>query len=81
MPPNSAPRRGLVSSMSTRAFTAETRPEGSLVWTEDDRKMWVLVEVLSQQNTLLKVRRKDTGELLEIDLVSTGGAMSSDPQQ
>jgi len=73
MPPNSAPSRGLVASMSTRAFTAETRPEGSLMWTGDERMMWVLVEVLSQQNTLLKVRRKDTGELVEIDLVSSGG--------
>lgn len=68
-----------MASMSTRAFTAETRPQGSLVWTEDERTMYVLVEVLSQHNTLLKVRRKDTREVLEIDLVSNGGGRDRRP--
>ncbi|CAM9971674.1 unnamed protein product [Pylaiella littoralis] len=70
MPPNSsaAPARGIKASMSTRAFRAESRPDGSLVWTEDTVSMWVLVEVIAQDNTLLRVRNKKTGSELEIDL-------------
>lgn len=72
MPPNNtAPPRGIVSSMSKKAFRADKRPDGSLVWTEDPDKMWLLVEVLSQDNTLLRVRNKATGETQEIDLVRT----------
>lgn len=74
MPPHSeaAPARGITSSMSTKAFTAEKRPEGSLVWTENPEKGWVLVEVLTQDNTLLSVRNKATGAAEMIDLVSDG---------
>lgn len=72
MPPHSeaAPARGITSSMSTKAFTAEKRSQGSLVWTEDPEKGWVLVEVLTQDNTLLNVRNKATGATEMIDLVS-----------
>lgn len=70
MPPNnSAPPRGLTSSMSTRAFRAESRPQGSWLWTADPKKVWGLVEVVHQENTILTVRRKSDGETLEIDLV------------
>eukprot|EP00752_Nemacystus_decipiens_P009298 g8309.t1 len=70
MPPHSeaAPARGITSSMSTKAFTAEKRPEGSLVWTENPERGWVLVEVLTQDNTLLSVRHKATGATEVIDL-------------
>lgn len=74
MPPHSeAPARGITSSMSTKAFTAEKRPEGSLVWTENPEKGWVLVEVLTQDNTLLRVKHKATGATEMIDLVSNDG--------
>lgn len=36
---------------------------------EDPQKVWALASLVSQQNTILKVRRKDTGELVDIDLV------------
>lgn len=39
------------------------------MWTEDTVSMWVLVEVIAQDNTLLRVRNKKTGSELEIDLV------------
>lgn len=32
--------------------------------------VWALASLVSQHNTILKVRRKDTGELVDIDLVS-----------
>lgn len=34
--------------------------------------MWALASLVSQHNTILKVRLKDTGELVDIDLVSEG---------
>lgn len=72
MPPYSepAPARGIISSMSTKAFTAEKRPQGSLVWTANPENGWVLVEVLTQDNTLLSVKNKATGATEMIDLVS-----------
>lgn len=36
---------------------------------EDQEDVWVLAEVLRQQDTLLTVRRKKTGDELEIDMV------------
>lgn len=49
---------------------AETYPVGSEIWTNDEGEMWVLAEVISQENTILTVRRKSiSGERLEIDLV------------
>ncbi len=44
---------------------------------EDPKKVWVLASLVSQHNTILKVRLKDTGELVDIDLVSerTWGAV------
>lgn len=73
MPPNitsAAPARGITASMSTRAFSAKKRSEGSLVWTENPDSVWVLVEVVAQDNTLLRVLNKKTGGIEEIDLVS-----------
>lgn len=74
MPPNNMPpRRGLAlqRSVSARLMQADKMPPGELLWVEDERDVWVLAALVQQQNTILKVRRKDTGELLEIDLVST----------
>lgn len=78
MPPNNtAPPRGIVSAMSKKAFRADKRAEGALVWTGDADKVWLLVEVLSQDNTLLRVRNKATGETQEIDLVRKKTAFHS----
>lgn len=48
---------------------ADTIPAGSEIWAEDDEQVWMLAEVLRQENTLLTVRQKSTGDELEIDLV------------
>lgn len=75
MPPNNSfPARGIVSqpSVSAGLIRAALRPAGSLVWTEHEDKVWMLVEVVSQDNTILSVRHKATGNLEEIDLVSHG---------
>lgn len=37
--------------------------------------VWALASLVSQHNTILKVRRKDTDELVDIDLVSRAGNM------
>lgn len=50
-------------------MTADTIPAGSAIWAESDEDVWVLAEVVRQENTLLTVRQKTTGEELEIDLV------------
>lgn len=57
-------------SISTRVMRASKRPEGSEVWIEDEELVWVLAEVVSQQNTMLSVRLKSSGETKELDLVS-----------
>ena len=49
---------------------ADQMPQGEELWVEDDNEVWVLASLVRQQNTILTVRRKDTGEQLEIDLVS-----------
>lgn len=69
MPP---PRRGLSlqRSVSARLMQAKQMPRGEEIWVEDEKAVWVLAELVEQQNTILKVRRKDTGQALEIDLVS-----------
>lgn len=63
--------RGLVSqpSMSAQLMRAEIRPAGSKIWMEAERQVWALVEVVSQDNTILKIKRPD-GKPDEIDLVS-----------
>lgn len=72
MPPNkSAPPRGLAlqRSVSARIMQADQLPAGEEIWVEDAKEVWVLAGLVSQHNTILKVRRKDTGALLDIDLV------------
>lgn len=71
MPPNIAPARGITSqpSVSMNLMRADTIPAGSAIWAESDDDVWVLAEVVRQENTLLTVRRKTTGEEMEIDLV------------
>lgn len=48
---------------------AEKRPVGSQVWVEDSKDVWVRVQVVSQDNTILTIRRTKTGIEEEIDLV------------
>ncbi len=78
MPP--LPARGLVSqpSVSMNLIQAESIPAGSEIWVEDEddggQEVWMLATVVEQTNTLLIVRKKKTGEEVEIDLVSKGGA-------
>lgn len=48
----------------------EAIPSGSKIWAEDEEKVWVLTEVVRQDNTILTVRERKTGEHKEIDLVS-----------
>lgn len=71
MSPNMAPARGITSqpSMSAKLMRAEIIPRGRSIWVEDEEDVWVLAEVVRQQDTLLTVRRKKTGDELEIDLV------------
>lgn len=57
-------------SVSSRLIQVERIPAGEELWIEDKLEVWVLSTLVEQSNTILKVRRKDTGELLEIDLVS-----------
>lgn len=62
MPPSAAPVSGSL-------LTAETIPVGSEIWVDDEEQVWMLAEVIRQENTSLTVRRKGTGEEVEIDLV------------
>lgn len=55
--------------MSINRIRADTIPAGSTIWTEDDEDVWMMAEVVRQENTLLTVKRKRTGEEVEIDLV------------
>lgn len=73
MPPQSVPDRGITSqpSVSMNLLRADTMDKGTEIWTEDEDEVWMLAEVLRQENTRLSVRRKSTGEELQIDLVSS----------
>lgn len=66
-----APMRGLVSqpSISAQLMRAEIRAASSKIWMEDARKVWALVEVVSQDNTIVTIKHPD-GQRDEIDLVS-----------
>lgn len=74
MPPHVPPGlpRGpsLQRSISSRIMHADDMPTGEEIWIEDEKEVWVLASLVEQENTMLKVRRKDTGGLVEIDLVS-----------
>ena len=65
-------RRGMSRSLSTHLVRADKYEVGSEIWTSEEGEIWVLAEVISQENTILAVRRKSTGEALEIDLVRRG---------
>lgn len=60
---------GVSRSLSSRLVRADTYPVGSEIWTNDDGEVWVLAEVVSQENTILTARQQSTGDVLEIDLV------------
>lgn len=55
--------------MSMNLIRADTIPAGSEVWAENDEHVWMLAEVVRQENTLVTVRQKSTGQEVEIDLV------------
>lgn len=78
MPPR---RLALQRSMSARVMVADELPQDKDMWVENEAKVWVLTDLISQQNTQLKVRRKDTGEVLEIDLVSSNSTIHSTYRQ
>lgn len=58
------------TARSANVIHAKTIDLRSLIWAEDEEDAWVLVEVLRQENTLLTVQGKHTGEERIIDLVS-----------
>eukprot|EP00904_Undaria_pinnatifida_P007215 jgi/Undpi1/3623/HiC_scaffold_16.g06993.m1 len=66
--PPRGPPRSLSRSVSSRLMQAEQMPAGEEIWVEDDKDVWVLASLVTQRNTILTVRRKDTGETVEIDL-------------
>eukprot|EP00752_Nemacystus_decipiens_P009414 g8417.t1 len=74
MSPDVAPQRGIVSqpSVSMKLLRAQPIEAGSEIWAEDEsdggEEVWMLAQVLRQDNTQLTVRKKKTGEELEIDL-------------
>eukprot|EP00903_Cladosiphon_okamuranus_P011132 g10508.t1 len=56
--------------VSGTLLQADTIPVGSEIWTDDEDgyQVWIQARVVRQENTSLTIRRKDTGEELEIDL-------------
>lgn len=58
-------------AVSGSLLQADTIPVGSEIWTDDEEgnRVWIQAEVVGQENTSLTIRRKSTGEELEIDLV------------
>lgn len=80
MPPNimaSSVRRAsrggatlLQRPVSARLLQFEKLVPEEELWVEDENETWVLAVLVEQQNTILKVQRKDTGEVLQVDLVS-----------
>lgn len=56
-------------SLSTHLIKAAHHDIGSDVWMDDENQVWVQATVLKQDNTLLTLRRKGTGETVEIDMV------------
>lgn len=65
-----APRLTPQVSTSMSLMRAETIPVGSEVWVDDEKQVWMLVKVVRQDNTILTVRQKTTGDEEEVDLVS-----------
>lgn len=68
-------------SVSMKLLRAPSIEAGSEIWAEDEsdggEEVWMLAQVLRQDNTLLTVRKNRTGEELEIDLVSVRGNLTS----
>ncbi|CAM9467577.1 unnamed protein product, partial [Ectocarpus fasciculatus] len=72
-PPTMALSRSLSTQvMRARCFTGDT-------WVDDDVEVWILAEVVHQDNTLLTVRRKSNGEDIEVDL-GFGEAHTANPK-
>lgn len=70
-PKMEVPVRGITSqpSVSMQLMRADTVPRGSHVWVEDDKLVWVLAEVVRQENTILTVREMSSGRQRDVDLV------------
>ncbi|CAN0333176.1 unnamed protein product [Ectocarpus sp. 13 AM-2016] len=59
-----------MSAVSGDLMRAETIAIGSDIWTDDEEgEVWTIAEVVHQENTMLTVRYKSTGEEHKIDLV------------
>lgn len=59
-----------MSAVSGDLMRAETIAVGSDIWTDDEEgEVWTIAEVVHQENTMLTVRYKSTGEEHNIDLV------------
>ncbi|CAM9488990.1 unnamed protein product, partial [Ectocarpus sp. 13 AM-2016] len=72
-PPTMALSRSLSARvMRARCFTGDT-------WVDDEVEVWILAEVVRQDNTLLTVRRKSNGEDIEVDL-GFGEAHTANPK-
>lgn len=75
MPPNVlpalAPSRGIISqpSMSAQLMRAQVHAVESEIWMEDEREVWKLVKVVSQDNTILVVKHTNGNGEQQIDLV------------
>lgn len=63
-------QQSMSAAPSATIIHAKTIDAGSRIWTEDEDDVWVLVEVLRQENTLLAVQDARTGREREVDLVS-----------
>ncbi|CAM9750268.1 unnamed protein product, partial [Ectocarpus sp. 8 AP-2014] len=58
-----------MSAVSGDLMRAETIAVGSDIWTDDEEgEVWTIAEVVHQENTMLTVRYKSTGEEHKIDL-------------
>lgn len=62
-------------SVSSQLLRAEQLPVGGEIWIENEVTVWALAVLDEQDNTMLKVRRRDTGKMVEVDLVSRNNSM------
>ncbi len=76
MPPNVAGKELAEPHAASQALIqAERFEKGSTLWIEDEKEAWMMVRILGQENTLLRVCNVESGEEQEIDLVSFGVCM------
>ncbi|CAM9355556.1 unnamed protein product [Discosporangium mesarthrocarpum] len=68
MPPNSMAVDEGAPTASSRLMKAEKFQTGMKVWTDDEEEVWISVEVVKQESTVVTVKNRSTGEVLDIDL-------------